>query len=113
MYDSVSDEIIALNNDFYLGRTKEETYYTYRFDNIYIIADEYGEYRDPFISSWEFDNKVYPEKIIFKYIKSRYDYPNRYYYEERDLIKLTPDTLILSSDNYFFKGWIAYIPNNS
>jgi hypothetical protein len=80
---------------------------TYRLDHILIsITEETGP--RPTHSSfgsryltWEFDNVDDPEKIIYKepvnhpiYNKTLVDLPEEYY-EEKGLIKLTPDTLIL------------------
>lgn len=89
IYDSLTEEIIS---------AKGHAQYTYRLDQILIQYVPDFEYLS--ITSWKFDNVVYPGRIVYRcptvfYFNSSY-YPESDYYDEKELIKLTADTLILT-----------------
>jgi len=106
--DSLIYENIGSNYNPYFDR-KRGIRSVYRLDHIYSEPGVYENKFSPFLSSWEFDNVIHPKKIIYRHIKSS-EYPKVGYYEELDIIKLTPDTLILSCYNESRKAWLIYVP---
>ena len=106
--DSLIWENIGTNYNSYFDRKRGDLC-IYRLDHIYREPGIYENNFGPFTSSWEFDNVIYPKKIIYKHIQSS-EYPPYDYYEELEIVRLTPDTLILSYYNESKKAWLICIP---
>lgn len=102
VYDSWNKDTITSPWSFYYDDLNALSY-IYRLDNIYI---ESLEFEDPFIYSWKFDDVNQPTKIIYR----RFDHSSS---DERDLIKLTADSLILDYREDGIFGQIVYVPEPS